>query len=250
MVNRTLNGKEVTSRRETADAAAAELLADHAQLARRERKAALRVLAGRLAHQMRNPLAAIQAACSSLRSEIDDTDHLERLDLTMHEVGRLLGLITAEIQTFSKAAEYPREIDVVASAQRVIRMVAAANPATPVVTMETTAPLHWVVAPNDFQVGLFSLLSHLVEHPDIGDIALRIDGDAQHLRVSVRALGVDGLAGPAMPPQPLAATIGVHDGIGLYVAERFARDQGGRLTHRIADDTAQIITLEIPRRHG
>ena len=47
----------------------------HATLVRQQCSAALRALAGRLAHQIRNPLAAIKAACGSLREELQDPDH-------------------------------------------------------------------------------------------------------------------------------------------------------------------------------
>jgi signal transduction histidine kinase len=61
--------------------AAGALIAQRAELARVERLAALGELAASLAHELRNPLAGIRAACRSLLEDVSDPDTGDRLRL-------------------------------------------------------------------------------------------------------------------------------------------------------------------------
>jgi two-component system sensor histidine kinase PilS (NtrC family) len=248
MIDQSSNGKSTrTDGSGTPDAGS--LLQAHASLTRQERTAALRVLTGRVAHQMRNPLAAIQAACTSLRMELPDPDHRERLDLILHEVGRVLALISAEVQAFTQPAQTPQRVDLVAETEEIIGILGHANPQAPGVTLRANGRIDCTAVRSDLRIALYSLLGYALEVPGVGTVEIGIDTHADRAQITFRLVSQDGAGDPLAAIPPCGASPILSDDIGLYIAERFARDLGGRLSRQTSDGDAQIVTLDLPCDH-
>ncbi len=249
MVDQPFNGKEASASSAPGAGAARDeanaMLQTHASLARQERTAALRVLTGRVAHQMRNPLAAIQAACSSLRMELPDPDHRERLDLILHEVARVLALISAEIQAFARPSQTAQEVDVVAETAQIVALVGGANPHAARASLRAGGAVSCMAVPADLRIALFSLLGHAIERPGVRAVEIGIDAQGTRAQIAFRLIPADGADLQAALPSIGESHI-LPDDIGLLIAERLARDLGGRLIRQSADGTSQLITLELP----
>lgn len=222
----------------------AKPLLHQAQLAREERSAALRALAGRLAHQLRNPLAAVRAACSSLRSDSDDVDQRETLDLTLQEIDRMLGFVKATVQAMPDDHEESQVIDVSAEMADVVGIVQAGHADQTLIHLTENRSLRCRLPRNGLRVSIFSVLDHLagVANVDAIHVDVRGNGDRVLIRFAV--------SGGSPDDNALTTGMMVRNGwaqpVGLLVAERFARALGGDLSRADDDATGQIFTIDLP----
>jgi two-component system sensor histidine kinase PilS (NtrC family) len=240
--------KKGAPKTESGTARETDMVLLHAGLARDERHAALRGLAGRLAHQMRNPLAAVRAACHGLRSEIVDADQRETLDLMLVEIDRMLGFVDATVRNSPAADERPEAIDVTAEISDVIRIATSGFRDPPEIIL-SGAPCDACVLPrNGLRVSVYSLLEDLAVIPSVTHIAVTpsyADGRAViRFAVSGAQAGDPGLSNGMTVP------VNSFQPVGLLVAERFVRDRGGRLARSDDGGQTQTITLELPCGHG
>ncbi len=223
-----------------------ERLAAATELTRTERGVALRALAGQLAHQMRNPLAAIRAACSSLREDLSNEEHRQRLDMTLHEVDRLLTLVTGTVKSVSAKPEKPRKLDLADEIQEVVAIARDSLPNLVSVKVSGATGVQCLLPRSTFRASLFSLLDHVVDtyRPDPLRVELRHSNGRAQIDFKVAAQHVEDA--PGSYHQTTLARSGDGRSIGLVVAERFARDNGGRLAHFVNANDSQSLTLDLP----
>ena len=221
------------------------IVAAYATLKRCERNAALTVLAGRLAHQIRNSLAAIQSACNSLREEIQDRDHQERIDLILQEVTRMVGIISTEVQAVERPQERPRVTDAVGEIARIVNIAQALYPQAPEIKLRSQLKATCVAPLKAFRVAIFCLLEHLVETPFAKRVSIIVykGNDLLHIRFSMRTKSVEENATLDTMTTPQGAWV---DSIRLQIAERAVRDSNGRLKRWVPENGAQVITLDLP----
>lgn len=218
--------------------------ASSAKLARDERDAALRALSGRLAHQMRNPLAAVRAACSGLRSELDDAEQRETLDLTLQEIDKMLGFVTATVHSIPGQNEQPQPIDVSLELADVIHIMCSSQNGADKIAIGETEKLRCLMPRDGFRVAVYGICEHFLSLPGIESLV--VDSLVESDRLSLRFTIALGQASKTV------RTVGSsHDGLwvqpmGLLVAERFARDFGGRMLRMENSDDELILTLELP----
>lgn len=228
--------------------AAQDLIGLQAQLAHDERNAALLALAGRLAHQVRNPLAAVRAACSGLCEEIEDPEQLETLDLILQEIDRMLGHVRSTVQSIPVPPDSAREVDVWAELLEVVEMARAGRLQGLKLELGNGPSLPTRLPRDRLRVALFSLIDHLAEVA--GATGIRIDAECAEDRLlvsfCVSAPANDDLSAAAAPSQLQRAATGWVQPVGLLVAERFARDMGGRLQQASNSDAELTLTLDLP----
>lgn len=221
---------------------------DH--LYRRERRAALRALAGRLAHDLRNPLAAVRAACDGLAEEIEDDDHKHRLGLTLQEIDRVLALVTDTVSAVTEPPEGAAEVSLRDAVDAAIVALAPFHPGVRAVGVDIPSQAHCMLPPLGLQAAVYDLLDHLLEAHPADQLA--IEFTQQQGRILVHFLA------PATLPDEdhmhakgsLEITAGQGTAVNLLVADRFARDSGGRLTCAVRDDGRHSIIFELPCEHG
>lgn len=240
MVNQLANDETDGKSRNCAD----HLAAEFAILASEARAAALRTCTGRLAHQMRNPLAALQAAGTSLREEMQDPDHQERLDLMLQEVTHMLDQISAEVRAVEKTEERAQEFDAAVEITNVVDMIRIANPEAPEINIQSQSEAICIAPRTAFRVAVYCLLEHLVTGPSAYSVSINLPWgndrrqihfafmtEAREDRVALTSSAGDRVA----PVDPLA----------LQIAERFARDTNGHLKRWISKNGSQVITLDL-----
>jgi len=213
-------------------------------LARAERDAALHALAGRLAHQIRNPLAAVRAACSSLRSEVDDSEQRETLDLAMQEIDRMLGYVKATVQMIPEHSEKAQPIDAAAEAADVVDIARSELPEDIPITMRKSGGLRCALPRDGLRVAMYSMLDHLAAVSDVNSIHVEVAREGDRVFIAFAVSGGDS-SDSALTTGMISPTGWVQP-IGMLVAERFARQFGGHLLRSDTDGTSRTFTLDIP----
>lgn len=244
MGNTTESGSRMPDDCDSARTGDADSLPTQARLARDERTAALRALAGRLAHQIRNPLAAVRAACSSLQAEIEDAEQRETLELTLNEIDRMLGFVKATVQTLPEHVERPVMIDVVAETRDVIDIVGSGHEDTMDIQISGVHELTCSLPRDGFRVSVYSILEHIVGSPGVDRVAVDVSLRGGRVLIRFDIPVSDTLDDPLS--DGVADLGGLTHPVGLLVAERFARDLGGYLSRSAAGDTRQSFTLALP----
>ena len=214
-------------------------------LVRKERLAVLGRLAGGLAHQIRNPLAAIQNAAFVVRRQ---TASLELPDLT-----QALSIVHAEVlranRIISDLIDYARVRAPLRSRVDVAELVdavteAAALPPSIAVEREVPADLAAHVDAAQIEGALAILVRNAREAMgDAGRLEIRARREAARVLLAVSD------SGPGLDPQvrarlfePLVTTKPTGLGLGLTTARALAENQGGDL--RLVE-TASGATFEL-----
>lgn len=219
-------------------------LSVQSRLASDERDAALRALAGRLAHQLRNPLSAVRAACSGLLAEIEEPEHRETLQLSLREIDRMLSFVTATVKTTADSVEQPVPVELDAELADVIAVVQLSSAGLARIDLGASDALPCRMPRDGLRAALYSLVEHLARTTRVDAVAVDLaqhDGQALvSFTVSGPKLGRDDLTTGMMSPTAWAQPVA------LLVAERFARGVGGRLTRKDSGDNRLEFVLELP----
>jgi C4-dicarboxylate-specific signal transduction histidine kinase len=245
-----VNSNETRTRKPNADrpgkpaTATDDQLEIYARLADDGRDAALRALAGRLAHQLRNPLSAVRAACSGLRAEIEDAEQRETLELSLHEIDRMLGFVTATVKSLPASTEPKVDVDVGVETADVVAILRDAHPQAGPIVLGDIEEASCHLPRNELRATLHNLIMQLAATREVTKLQLGVSCDDGMARVSLEvtadAIGDSGLStGMTTPSGWLQPT-------GLLVAERFVRDVGGRLSRSEAGTSGIRFILEIP----
>ena len=232
-----------------------QLGAIEAEMRRTERLGALGRVVGGLAHELRNPLAAVQALAETLNLEIGRDDaRREYADRITAAVRRINSFVTAAVAFADPAVPVVGRHtlgDLVERARR--RARGAGREATVVASMPILERI--VLAVDAEQVGrcLDALLQNAAEAVAPSgriEVALAADGrrgGRQWYRIEVRD------DGPGVDPadagrifEPYFTTKPGSMGMGLAMAHSFARLNGGTLELRASSSDGSCFALVLP----
>jgi two-component system NtrC family sensor kinase len=212
--------------------AAGALLAQRAELARVERLAALGEYAASLAHELRNPLAGLRAACRSLLEDVGDADTRERLSLITEEVERLVDLVNVQLRRARHDPEQLEGVDLTPLIGNVVALVSYQMPDNVHLRVDLPAALPARLPPNGLRQALLNLLRnaqraltgrggivlvHAAAHDTEIEVCVEDDGPGFSERIltdGIRRFVTDWEGGT---------------GLGLAMVQRFAQELGGRL---------------------
>lgn len=203
---------------------------------RDERDAMLRALAGRLAHETRNPLAAVRAACSSLLEEMTVPDHRYRLELTLGEIDRALEAVSRAVRAVSAPVEPALEASPEQLLQDAVDAARILHPQARIEFDPGPAGPDCELPRAALRAAVLGLLDHLVGQSVDGHVTLRVQRSSDALRIHAGPVPADADTAPGT------------DALAMVVAERFVRDTGGRL-HQNDTNGLRHVVLEIPCRH-
>lgn len=232
----------------------AELAVAQDELLRKERLAVLGQLSGGLAHQLRNPLAAIQNAVAVLRRSIPttggNTDHS----------GKALAIIDEEVRradrTIRDLLDYaairpPRTLPVVV-AELIDQVIDLEAQHTPVV-LEVHADPAAVALVDESQ--MVAALGNVVRNA-LEAVQQKVDGRVRidatcrddHVLIEVQDNGSGVL--PAAKDslfEPLVTTKPLGVGLGLSIARSLVFNQGGDIRLMASDLGGAGFAIELPR---
>jgi len=226
-----------------------QLLEQQRNLARAERLAATGELAASVAHELRNPLAGIQMTLSNLRTDLNDPELIERVDLVTDEVARLSRLLTELLDAGRRPPEQPRVVRLAEVVDDILALTRCQL--TPEIRLDSRVDSALTVRlpPDRLRQALLNLILNAggVLGDRGGEITIDAGLDGRTLRISVSDNG------PGFPPELLDAGIRPFfsmrergTGLGLAMVRRFARDVGGTLELANRIPHGAQVTLILP----
>lgn len=223
----------VAQAREEAELRSAQLAAAQSDLVVKERLATLGQLAGGVAHQIRNPLAAIMNATFVIKRHLplERHAHVDDAVRVIHEEIRHADAIIAGLLDYARVRAPVRRPTAIGE---LIDRVLAATLVTPSIALERRIaddlPL-FEVDPDHLREVLTNVIRNAVEAmPDGGRLRIDADVDGEALRIAVTDDG-KGIA-PEIAEhlfEPLRSTKPAGVGLGLVTARAFVEAHGGRI---------------------
>jgi PAS domain S-box-containing protein len=222
-----------------------------ARLVERERLAAVGEMAAHVAHEVRNPLAGIRAACEVLFLEKDPPSETAEIGgQVLHQIDRLDQTVTELLQFAS-----PRAVEAVATdlnelIDRVISIFRE-HPASRDVRIERDLAPELPtteIDPRQFEQVLYNLLlnaAQAMEGP--GYVAVTTARDDEGVEIRVRDTG-PGLSEEIREKlfQPFFTTRTEGTGLGLAVARKIVMSHRGTIDVRNAPDGGAEFRIRIP----
>jgi signal transduction histidine kinase len=227
------------------------LLEQQQSLARAERLAATGELAATVAHELRNPLAAILVALRNLRHDVGEPDLVQRLALVSEEVERLSRLINETLNLSRHEPEPARELRLADVVRQLAELTRYQLPPETELDVQIPEELVCFLPADSLRQSLLNLILNASEAfpQGRGRIVVRAGREDETLRLEV----VDD--GPGFSPEvleqaarPFFSTREHGTGLGLSMVSRFARDLGGRLALENAENGGAKVTLLLPHR--
>ncbi len=225
------------------------LLEQSHTMARSERLAAVGELAASAAHELRNPLAGIQAALENMCVECEDEEMKLRLQLVGMEVKRITHRLN-DLLAYSK--QQPETAKLVDISKLVVDLLTLLK-----YQVNENIRLIYSIPPNlqfnlpetEFRQALLNLLLNSVQElgKQGGTITLLINKLNEQLEVEVSDSG-NGFPEPLLK-QGIRAFASYHEkgtGLGLSMVLRFARSLGGQLNLNNDSQGHACVRLTLP----
>jgi two-component system sensor histidine kinase PilS (NtrC family) len=236
-----------------------ELARMREQVERAERLAAIGRLAAGVAHEIRNPLAAISGSIQLLRGEAEAAgasgETGELWAIVGREVDRLNGLVSDLLDFARPRPPAPTPLDVGAMLQETLRVLEHDQRLAGGRVKVESAPSLWAEAdPNQLKQVVWNLLRNAAEaSPEGQPIELRVSAAREEERDWVQLEVRDHGAGFAERDrarlfEPFFTTKKGGTGLGLAVVHRIIEEHKGRLELVNAPGGGARATVLLPRR--
>jgi two-component system sensor histidine kinase PilS (NtrC family) len=247
-----------------------------AELRRSERLAATGQLAANMAHEIRNPLAAISGSLEMLRDregrgaeprQGGDADERQRLmGIALREVERLDHLIADFLEYARPAAAEPAPLPLAPVIEEVVKMLEAS--CAPAVALESDVPADCAVRadPRQLRQVLWNLLLNALQAlPGGGRVAITarrvaeppqeagpqrrnaVDEGGQAVEIAISDTGV-GIAPEVLERvfEPFFTTKRAGSGLGLPTVHRVVENHGGSLSLESRPGVGTTIRVRLP----
>jgi signal transduction histidine kinase len=235
-----------------------QLRQSRAIIQRHEKLASLGTLAAGLAHEIRNPLTAINVRLHSLkRSLTQGSSEHEDATVIDSEIRRLEGIVREFLQ-FARPAD-PKFVTVSADSllARVQRLLAGQLEKSSIHLTLESPPDVWIrVDPQQVEQALINLVQNAAESIGRdGDIRLCARADATRLAGRARPVVVLEVSdtGKGIPPEvqkrlfdPFFTTKEEGTGLGLSIAARIVEQQGGTLQYKTELNRGTTFAIVLP----
>lgn len=225
------------------------LLQQQQRLARAERLGAVGEMAASVAHELRNPLASIQMTLQNLRVDLQDPDHVDRIDLIVAEVKRLTQQLNMLLDSARQQPEAAREVNVGELLDELCRLVRYQLSESIALHVDVQENLHCQLPENLFRQCLLNLILNAgqILAQDGGEVRISATRRNGSLRVRVRDNG------PGFPAEILEAGVRAFGswrtggtGLGLVMVKRFVNNVGGTMRLENLTPHGACVTLELP----
>jgi signal transduction histidine kinase len=216
---------------------------------RREALAAVGEMAAGLAHEVRNPLGAIQGAAQVLVSETDPIRTHDMLEVIQEETSRL-GRVVGDFLDYARAGGRRREpIDLADLARRALRSSEAAGEGLRGEVRVAPGTPHASGDPDQMQRAIGNIVRNAREAAGEGGcLTIDVAGEGAD-RVSIRFEDDGpGIASDVVPRlfQPFFTTRSCGTGLGLALVHRVIEAQGGEVRVEGRPGSGAVFTLVLP----
>lgn len=219
---------------------------------RQDRLAAVGRLAASIAHEIRNPLAAMRGSIQMLRGEMDgDSEQAQLMDIILRESDRLNNIVADYLNYARPRPAQLNNVDVCALIRETYKLLRNSSELSDTHTLEDELPEKSVFAKGDAeqlkQVCWNVARNALRAMPDGGTFRISLAlPEPNRMRISF----VDNGCGMA-PEQverlfePFSSTTG-GTGLGLSIVYQIIRDHNGTINVRSRLGEGTTITVELP----
>ena len=230
----------------------AERIATERRAIQQEKLSTLGLLAGSIAHEVRNPLSSIKAITTVMAEDLGgESEHAEDLKLILSEIDRL-STTTSQLLAFARSEPQRetnvRPAEILQQTLQLMRHVAKRDDIE--IAVDVTANGQTIVGDiNALREIYFNLIKNSIEAAGSGGkvaVTCAVEEDNVVTRVSDN--------GPGIAPEiqdrlfePFATTKSDGTGLGLYIVGRHVRELGGEIHCETTGDSGTEFTLKLPR---
>ena len=225
-----------------------------ARVRQADRLATLGRMAANIAHEIRNPLAALTGAIEVLAADGAPPETRGRLaNIVLKESGRLNGIIKQFLEYARPAVLARVRVNVADALDEVLVLLDhRAGPGTLKLVREFPTSLMWDVDPQQFRQALWNLCLNAFEAmPGGGELRVGAEVTDGTLVVRVTDTG-EGVApeDAAHIFEPFYSTKTSGTGLGLAMVQRIAQDHGGRVDVQSEPGGGSTFSISVPTHHG
>jgi len=231
-----------------------ELQESFERMKRVERLYAVGQLSAGLAHEIRNPLAAVAGAVGIMERNPNSEDkQKECLDIIKKETGRLNRLLTSFLDFARPRSPQYRSIELSGTLDSVIDLANHAIDRKPIRLLKEIAPdLPEIECdPEQVKQVVLNLLINAVQaSPEGGEVVVSAQSDESRMTIQVKDQGC------GIPPEdrdrifdPFFTTKESGTGLGLSVAHQIVEQHGGVLTAESNSGRGMKFSVALPLRH-
>ena len=219
---------------------------------RQDRLAAIGRMAASIAHEIRNPLAAMRGSIQMLRAEVDnDSSQAELMEIILRESDRLNRIITDFLSYARPRSLAPARVDVGDLLHQTFSLLRHSPEIAPNQTVTEELPEEAVFADADEgqlkQVFWNLARNALHAMPGGGTLRATLEKNSDNrLRIAFSDTGC-GMSPDQVEHlfEPFSSTTG-GTGLGLSIVYQIIRDHGGTINVRSREGQGTTITVELP----
>jgi signal transduction histidine kinase len=227
-----------------------------------ERLAELDDFAGRVAHDLRNPIQAMGMSLALVQRRATDEATRATVEKAQGAARRMAAFVD-ELLRFARSGATPvpgataRVDEVLRAVEQELAPAAAAKEVAVIVRAPPDAP-RAAITPEALRAIVGNLADNAVKHVPpggggAGRVELVADGDGKEVRIAVRDTG-DGIAPEALPrlfePFFRGTTRPGGFGIGLKTVKRLVDAHGGRISVQSQPGSGSVFTVTLPAAPG
>lgn len=210
----------------------------------------LQSVGSRVAHELKNPLAAIKGLVQLIARAPETEKHRERFDVVIGEIARM-EIILREYLSFTRPLEDLKKeaLDLAASANEVADVLAGRMENSQIELVSQLSPVSVDGDPRRIKEAIMNVLANAVDAtPRGGKITLSTSSDAEYGNVIIRDSG-NGISAADLERlgRSFFTTRVSGTGLGVVLAHNVVAQHGGELAYLSQVGAGTQVTIKIPR---